>query len=159
MDWPPDLETFTDRSELKNDAGCTKNQVWRPVLGPIRATSMSGWGPAWISSGCLGFGIILMQSSKEKIMRMVCAWTVREFVNPRSSIIARDNISCVSVHGPLGKSPRWRALHVPLVAPAFGRGRREKTAPSVVKCVIALCRFPEISQQRFRESFVPEVTV
>ena len=59
VDWHPDLETLTDRSELKNDAGCTKNQLWRPILGPIRATSISGGGPAWISSGCLGFGIIL----------------------------------------------------------------------------------------------------
>ena len=42
VDWPPDLETLTDQSEYKNDAGCTKNQLWRPILGPIRATSISG---------------------------------------------------------------------------------------------------------------------
>ena len=59
VDWPPDLETLTDRSELKNDAGCTQNQLWRPILRPIRATSISGGGPARISSGCPGFDIIL----------------------------------------------------------------------------------------------------
>ena len=59
VDWPPDPETLTDRSELKNDAGCTQNQLWRPILRPIRATSISGGGPAWISVGCLRFGIIL----------------------------------------------------------------------------------------------------
>ena len=56
VDWPPDLETLTDRSEMKNDAECTQNQLWRPILRPIRATSISGGGPARISSGCLGFG-------------------------------------------------------------------------------------------------------
>ena len=32
VDWPPDLETLTDRSEMKNDAECTQNQFWRPIL-------------------------------------------------------------------------------------------------------------------------------
>ena len=59
VDWPPDLETLTDRSELKNDAGCTQKQLWRPILRPIRAISISGGGPAWTSFGCLGFGFIL----------------------------------------------------------------------------------------------------
>ena len=50
-----DFETITDRSELKNDAGCTKNQLWRPILGPFRATSISGGGPAREPFGCSGF--------------------------------------------------------------------------------------------------------
>ena len=55
VDWPPDLEPLTDRSELKNDAGCISNQPWRPVLGPFRATSFfSGGGPARRSSACPG---------------------------------------------------------------------------------------------------------
>ena len=32
----PDLETITDRSGLKNDAGSCKNQLLRPILRPFR---------------------------------------------------------------------------------------------------------------------------